>query len=856
MPEGPLRNAINRWLHETIAPESAPGIFGRIIARWNEAQAVIFEIRDTNRLIFTSSYLSIFVNRAIYALFGDQSALDRLEGLRTLAGEPSPSQFIAEALSDAVGNPAIKEITEIMGALVTEPVLTLFEQYAGDDQTDPKEFARAFHGFMIALNTTGGLADTALETLTGGQVEGAGRMLESMYWSLGLGFLGWQTLAPLLESGLQPGLDRYYKRLYRPTRFSASDLRDLYALGRITKADLEAEGRNIGWRDKDLQQWIELAYKPLSQGDLFQALHAGLLTQDQVATRLRVLGYNPEDLPLLFDLNQDDQAEDEKVTTASTARKAYREGFIQVTELQQVLEELRYNAREIELIIAIEDANRESERVSLTTSQIKQAWGDNVLTDAEALYWLDVNGVTGTVAQVLLETWRAEIIPEFRKLNAGTITAAYINGILDRSRTLSKLQDVGFNSDDAELEVRLAEVRNPEAFGQAPPLQARKLSLSNLNDLALAGIITPQQFEARLIEIGYTSSDAALLTSSLRANLERVQRPLSQSTIERAYLAGVFDRGGAELALSALGFGPDQVEVILNTLEREEAGTFALPPEERGRLLSVGTLQDLYLQGLIDEGTLQTRLEGLGLTAADAALLTQEAVNLAAGVGQPLNLSLIERAYLVGVLDRTRAAEKLAELEYSPEDVENILITIELENPASFSPGLIQSLRLPTIGALIQAVQNGIISPDEFIGRAAEIGYTPEDASLYLALAVQAERKGTKTLTQSQAVNAYGAGLISRGEALQRLYGLGYNDYDANLLLRLEKDFIELTETWQSFQAGQIDPFDVLAALTDAHYSDEDILAAFGTVPPAVLSGYDLTLESIRAALAQIPGGA
>jgi hypothetical protein len=765
------------------------------------------------------------------------------------------SQF-AELLRDLINSTPANEIAETLGALVTEPVLTIFEHYAGRDDLDPKEFARAFHGFMISLNVGAGLADTALESISGGQIEGAGRMLTSMYWSLGLGFLGWQTLAPLLGSGLQPGLERYYKRLYRPQRFSAGDLRDMYALGSITKEQLADSARTEGWRDQDIEQWIKLAFRTLTQGEIWKALHDGLITDEEATRRLRAIGYDPTDIPLLFKLNPKEEQDTAKSFTVTTARQAYREHLIAESELRSILADLKYQPKEIDLIVKLEDLQRDTTQRGLSVSQIKAAWTENVITDPEAEHWLEEAGVGADEIAIIIATWRSEIAPVYRTLNIGTIEGAYIEGILTREQAEQKLIDVGLRREDAVLELNLVEKRNPAAFGQPEPVQKRVLSPSQLADLFTSDTITLDQLRTRLQGLGYSPEDAALLTEAARVRMLPQERKLPQGSIERGYLAGVLTREQAKKALVSIGYSEASADVLLTTLENENPDVFGGEEPVRLQKLSAGVLEDLVIGGQIDAATMRERLGALGYTQADADLLTERAVQLATPPVRILSQSTIERAYIAGILDQTQALEKLLEADFTPEEAATIVATVEAENPAVFNPELVQVFRAPSISALAVAVSDGIISEDDYRARAAEIGYRPPDIDLYLALAGRTQRKGTVALSTSQIVNAYGAGYLPWGTALSRLGQRGYDDQDATLLLRLEKDLIENTDVWNQLLTGGIGPFDAIAQLMSANYADADILSAFEGLGPLTLAQMELDLNVLAQILKETPGGA
>jgi hypothetical protein len=648
------------------------------------------------------------------------------------------SEDIKKSMALLFTTPAAPEFVSAVGSMITDPILNILEQYSGRDDQDPKEFARAFHGILASITGGASLIDTLGETVSGGQIEGLGRGLQSIYWNLGLGFLGWQTMAPLLSAGLQPGLERYYQRLYRPKRFSAGQLQDLYAMGKITSDKLVADLRTEGWKDEDVTNLIQLSYRQLAQGDIWELLKQGLITEDQAVARLKVLGYDPADIPMLLKINADQYASDAKETTKTTAIQAFREHLIPENELRALLAKLKISANEIDLVVAIEKAKDVQDTRSLTVSQIKAAWTDNVLGDQESAHYLSVAGFTNPDIDIILRSWKAEIIPTFRKLNKGTIINAYIEGILNRSVAIQKLIAVGFQEADAILEVDLAERQNPEIFGLPSTKKSRVLAPGTLASLLVAGLIDADTMYQELLENYYSEEDATYLT--MAAEIRRQEQPerLSQLTIERAYIAGVLDRSRAEQELSQIGLDLEQITIILNT--------------------------------------------------------------------------------------------------------------VEAENPGIFAPETITSVKLPSITLLVEAVRNGLITELEYYARTAELGYQPIDASLYLAMSTTNERKGTKELSQAQVVNAYGKYLFTRGQAQERLTSMGYSDADAVILLRMERELVIETDAWNSMLAKAITAYDCILQLISGNFKTEEIKSAFASLSDSAL----ISFGTDRATLASV----
>ena len=715
MPErkGSLRIAIEDFL------KSNPVV--QALNRWNDAILARSEEYDerfgaairTNPFYAAVLYWPVSMFGVFDALVGAEVAL---LPLRLLEGD-DPGALMAEAYErqwrkiweQGIGD----DLLDFVGTTFSEPVLTAFEDITVEQAADPRAFIRRFHGVLINLSLAPRLVTAAIEAAGAGQLEEPGNLLNSMYWNFGLGFLGWQTIAPLLEAGMQAQLDRHYKDRFRPSRFSAGDLRDLYALGELTQDELAVEARFLGWREEDISKWIRLAFRTLNQGEVWDLFHAGEIDEEQVVRRLRALGYAPDDIPLLFAINEKDAVTEGEQLTLSTARRAFRENLISREDLRQAVIDLGRTEREAGLIVELEVMRKETEFRSLTTSQIRRAWEDNLLSDAEAEHWLAENEFGPAEVDVLLRTWQAEVEPEFRRLNKGTIVGAYVEGILDRVQAANKLVEVGLQEEDARLELDLAEARNPELFGAGPGGLERELSPAQLKDLFLAGILDLTQLAGRLVRIGFSDEDAALLVQAAEIELEEEPIPLTRDVIAAAYV---------------------------------------------GR-----------------------------------------------------------------VIGRDRAVAEFIELGLSDEDAVLTVDTIEARNPQVFAPETVQTIRQPTVGALVEALRSGIVSETEFFARMRELGFDRSGAEIYLSLSTRQVRRKTRTLTPTQIGDAFERDFVPYGEALRRLMEEGYSNADAILFLRLKANIVSETEPWKQFIAGLIPPTAAFEQLFAMGFTEEEI---------------------------------
>ncbi|MFZ1060741.1 MAG: hypothetical protein WAP47_16280 [Candidatus Rokuibacteriota bacterium] len=663
--------------------------------------------------------------RAIALFVGYQTTGngDTLKALVNLAAPPDTNEFLrryAQFWRQAFASTAEAGTIEAIGALISEPMFAAIAGLQLQEGEDPESFLRRIYGVAASLIIVPGMAAGLVELAGIGQLESATTIVQTLTQGLGISVLGGGAAGAMMESGVIPDLRRAMHKRFRPARFSVSELKDLYTLGMIDEPRMMEEGKAQGWRDDDLKKWIHLAFRTLSETDIWQAYFSERMSHDEVARRLRALGYDPADLDLLFDLNKKQEIVEAETVMLSTAKRSFKEQVIGEAEFRDLLAKLGKIPREIELQVQIILHQQEEDIKRLTIAQLKAAWEVNELTDAEVTYWLTKDEYSQGQVALLLRTWKADLEPVFLKLNKGTILGAYVEGVIDRTQAFRKLQQVGFEDADARLELDLTEARSPEAFGKPKPRLAKQLAPGTLSDLLSAAFITPDDMLARLVVLGYEQADAELLTAAAVLRAEKEPRPLTQSVVERAYVAGV--------------------------------------------------------------------------------------------------------------IDRARALAQLVDLDFTPAAAETILETIEAENPVVFAPESVQALRVPSTSALVEALRSGIIDEAAYFARMTEAGFDRATSDMYLNLAIRSERKKEKTLTAAQILEAYSRDFINRAQGMSRLTSMGYGEADATMLLRFEKSGIEDTEPWKLLLSGALAPEDAFAQLSGMGFTVKEIEGAIAAL--------------------------
>jgi len=83
------------------------------------------------------------------------------------------------------------------------------------------------------------------------------RLVDWLYWGLGMGFMGWQIIAPATRQAILNPLEEYYNLKFRSRRIPRSVVLRLYRQGIITKEQAVEQLAIDGWKEEIIEELIE-----------------------------------------------------------------------------------------------------------------------------------------------------------------------------------------------------------------------------------------------------------------------------------------------------------------------------------------------------------------------------------------------------------------------------------------------------------------------------------------------------------------------------------------------------------------------------------------------------------------------
>jgi SOS response regulatory protein OraA/RecX len=704
--------------------------------------------------------------------------LDLIKGTADVITDPPEiseiTAKVVNAINEITTNDDVRKLSELLGALITEPFVSLLEEYGERENYSAVEFSRAFHG-ATSLLTIIRLVLAGIETsVFGFKVGPISEAFGTIYWNLGLGFLGWQTLAPLLSAGLQPKLTRYYNKKFRPNQFDFDSQVYRFLSQRITLAEFYDNVAEIGWSQDKASEIVNFGYRTLTRSDMKDLVDAGVWGVSDVADEFLKQGYNPSHIGVLTHNLLQETRSDDRLPSLSTARKLFREGLIPATRFRTLLDSMGYGAEAIDYEIALVYHDLEQEARQLTTSQVKQGFTAGELNETEVRNYLQEQGYGQEQIQILLNTWNSAKKPKILKLNKGSITTALTRNVINAGEAAARLRELGYSPADAQIIVDTA-----LASGG---VSGHTISISKLLQAFVIGAISRNELIQRLEGRGVSARDIEIYIA-VATNEE--PKELDETDVQQAFLYGVVDENKALAQLVGIGYSQVDAQYLVETWVAQRA-TFKLR-------LTPGLVLLYYRQRLIDQTGLRNRLLELGFSAGDADLMVQSA-DLA--YPRELTSNEVQDLYFTGVIDGAKATALLQRTGLDGGEAQLVV--------QSWSKTLANLRPQPSISQYLSAYQDELLTEAEFVAKMKERGLTDESIAFYIRLASEQEIEVTRELTKADILGLYGDELLGYDDSLSRLIKLGYSADDSGLLLARKEPSIESSQVHKLFLAGLI----------------------------------------------------
>lgn len=471
-------------------------------------------------------------------------------------------------LSATVAN----EIGNTVGALeeaVGTPMFDLFvtgaagiPQSAFSGQAaEARNMVKRMLGFAVGLPIAIGEVDTAVRALLGQHAPT--ELLDSLRKlpeEIGLNYFIGTVLERIFDVAVSQPLEEAIAEIKRPARLQGAELRALLRTKIIDDATGTMLLKRAGYPDDLIPYFLALDRQLLPVGDLQTAYLDGLLSIDAVKSKLSDIGYTADDADLLTQIYLVRAQTEAGSLYRTIARDAFASNDISEAQFRAILDQIHVPPPSIDMEVAALTLEKEAGKRHLAVGDVKKAFQQGTMNADQVRAQLSADGYADDDITQLITLWNEEAKAGKQQLGTNRILQYLVSGVINSSDAYSQLVASGMRPADATFLVD-----HPGVNGT---VYAHALSDTTIISAYKDDIISVDQASALLKGLNLSPEDIALKLQVATKQKEKGGKPKQATkTLDLAQIKEAYDVGLATLAwatreLQVIGYSASDADII------------------------------------------------------------------------------------------------------------------------------------------------------------------------------------------------------------------------------------------------------------------------------------------------------
>jgi len=252
------------------------------------------------------------------------------------------------------------------------------------------------------------------------------------------------------ENGLQPGaVDTLIQSAGSP--LSRTELEDLYNRGEIDRATVEQGLRESRLKNKYTTDAFRLHVKLLEPRMLSSAVEFGTVTHAEAIRRALAHGYSQADAEILVSQASARKLETYKRRVITAAESLYEASGLPEAAFRHVMQTMGFNEAEAGFVIQAADYRRREKQVVTTVSAVRARFIAHHLNQNQASAILDKSGLLAAQRDALIATWKTERSAVVRNLTEAQVIRAMKKKAITIEEADRRLLAMGYTEVDAAI---------------------------------------------------------------------------------------------------------------------------------------------------------------------------------------------------------------------------------------------------------------------------------------------------------------------------------------------------------------------------------------------------------------------
>lgn len=226
---------------------------------------------------------------------------------------------------------------------------------------------------------------------------------------------------------------------------------ELYVRGRMTKGQLEQGIRESRYKDKYVQQIIDLKRKIPSIYQINTLLKAGSITEAEGARLLAESGYEADVAKSIVHTAAHGAIVKEKQLAKAEVLELYEDKAISEAETLKLLEALGYHGNNAKLMLRLVELKRERSLRNAAMSPVRTEYVNRRIEEKEAELALNALGLPHEQVSYSIALWTIERDTHTKFLSEAQVVKANTLGLISDAEAEKRLMGIGYPQEDARL---------------------------------------------------------------------------------------------------------------------------------------------------------------------------------------------------------------------------------------------------------------------------------------------------------------------------------------------------------------------------------------------------------------------
>ena len=291
---------------------------------------------------------------------------------------------------------------ELLGEKFLQPMLAMIMPEPPIKPEDGIDAAERYLGMNLQFQMSAWFLHVLGDMMSFGIFKSLKDLPNAISWSFGLGWLSWLVMGTPFRYAIQDPLDEHFKRVYKPTKLTVSQLIEAWQKGLMSSTDLVENLRWLGYNDANIEYLVNISKKEIPESILTKLYQEHLITDDELQREIKGKGYSDTFAALISQLHLKDREIEQRNKLIAQLEDLYVRGVVDQAVMRDAYRRANWNDREAD--IAIERLNAEKvKRSQLSDSDIANAVEKDLLPWAEARDILMARGYSRRDADLFIK---------------------------------------------------------------------------------------------------------------------------------------------------------------------------------------------------------------------------------------------------------------------------------------------------------------------------------------------------------------------------------------------------------------------------------------------------------------------